>query len=255
MPYPIFSSVPGGCGRALLLSTILHFVACQVPHHINLADGLGRLIINIGCDKDPPTPFLTGNPPQRVGVVAIEARPDTSSALEDVADRWVLTTAIAPHFGLASFNHFRDSSSLLEPRTDVAHWQAIKDKGKKGKAMIVPTIPMSYLLQSLSPQTFWFVKTDTQGMDLSVIKSAGDHLKQVHFVYSETWCNNYSTYLGAQNEFAQHWLPYMTYMGFLPVGGKGICDAMGVREINILWRNQMTTMLPPTKEECPKCFK
>lgn len=49
-----------------------------------------------------------------------------------------------------------------------------------------------------------FLKTDTQGMDFEIIRSAGDSLKKVQYLFSETFCS-WSAYKGARNDYATEW--------------------------------------------------
>lgn len=52
-----------------------------------------------------------------------------------------------------------------------------------------------------------FLKTDTQGNDLNVIKSCGEHLKNICFVQCE-WNTN-----GAYEETNENWMDLLQYMG------------------------------------------
>jgi len=72
------------------------------------------------------------------------------------------------------FNHFQDSSSLLEP--DVADL-SVTQKGRRGVKLIVPTVRMDALLSAGQLQC-WFVKTD---MQVSAILQFFLHLHQKLF--------------------------------------------------------------------------
>lgn len=135
---------------ALLASVLGHSSGDRQRGPILLGDaeGLTRLIINIGSYHNPPKPWTSAE--HRTGVLAIEARTDAAIKIEQLKDRWVLTAAVASHFGVAPFWHHEDSSSLLQPSTNLTHWNQIKDKGLKGSKVLVPTVPLSYIIEHVS---------------------------------------------------------------------------------------------------------
>lgn len=60
------------------------------------------------------------------------------------------------------------------------------------------------------------LKTDTQGHDLSIIRSASrEHLRRVKHLITETYLNDAShvKYKGVNNDLV-NWIPYMRDMGF-----------------------------------------
>lgn len=233
----------------------ISYLACEATSHpgrthsaylkLNYKD-LRRMIINVGSHADPPVPT-----DEETAVIAVEPLPGVASNISHIPNRYVLTSAIADYYGITTLNHWMDSSSLLEANPATSGMYA--SKGEKGAKVLVPVLPFSALLDSLSLLECWFVKTDMQHMDLTAIKSAGHAIKRCHWIFSEVNCKGFTAYLGSENDYDEHWVPYMKEMGFEPSGPSPCLGGAG--ETNGFFENKNIKALPaPTHDECPKCY-
>lgn len=233
----------------------VHTTGKLITGEEQLHPGARRFILNIGSFYDPPTPF-----DNETIVVAVEARPESAAKIPVIPNRYVLTAAVSDGWGLATFNHFEDSSSLLEGNF---LWKGhmFANKGRQGAKIMVPTLPLSALLNVLQYMDCWFLKVDTQGMDLNVIKSGRHHVKKCQYIMTEVYCNGHTPYKGAENDLDLHWMPFMTQMGFKPVnacacGPDGPNGERAQCESNIIWQNLGRVVEPvdDMKKKCPFCF-
>jgi len=69
------------------------------------------------------------------------------------------------------------TSSLCRP---IGRFENLVDR-----VYTVETISLASILDNLNYERIDVLKTDTQGNDLKVLKSAGEHLKKVDFIYAE----------------------------------------------------------------------
>jgi len=152
---------------AILICLGKHFTASKSlisneVVNIHYAEGITRVIINVGSHDNPPMPDNT------TLVVAVEPLPEVAAKIPPAENRYVLTAAIAgvcsclhlktflsralyilrwtcygmllvpDYYGIATFHHWMDSSSLLEtnPKHDATH----KEKGLKGQKILVPVL-------------------------------------------------------------------------------------------------------------------
>ena len=69
------------------------------------------------------------------------------------------------------------TSSLCKP---IGRFENLVDR-----VYSVETVSLASILDNLNYEKVSVLKTDTQGNDLKVLKSAGDHLKNVYFIYAE----------------------------------------------------------------------
>ncbi|KAG1677082.1 hypothetical protein FOA52_001252 [Chlamydomonas sp. UWO 241] len=218
--------------------------------------GAKRVIFNIGSYHDPPSP-----PDDETIVIAIEARPDTSSRIKDEPGLYVLTAAVSSGYGIHVMHHYEDSSSLLKPRDPGADWT---NKGKAGKVLLVPTVPLSAIMALVKDLECSFLKIDAQGFDFKIVQGAGALLKACPFINTEVYCGSYNAYQGAENHFERNFLPYMAEMGFVPAG-RGFLDATTLNpnwevcthvneEMAMIWRRaDVTTPIDDVVRWCPLC--
>ena len=71
-------------------------------------------------------------------------------------------------------------SSLLKPITQKL---GIRSDFKK----LVDIYPLNFFLKKINSKYIEMLKTDTQGNDLNVLKSAKIHIKKIAFIQSEYW--------------------------------------------------------------------
>ena len=204
--------------------------------------GPTHVVYNIGSNNDPPTPF------NDTLIVAVEPLREVAAKIEYNPNRFVVTAAVSDHYGMATFNHFDVSSSLLEPQNPSDGWTS---NGRHGERVVVPLVPLSAVLDSFDEFECSLIKTDMQGMDFYAVKGAGNDIARCGYIFSETYCNNFTNYKGAENDFHKHWLPRMTRLGFKPLT---FCGDV-VDEVNILWQNtRHKDNKPIPSAVCPGCY-
>lgn len=198
------------------------------PHrlHINVGPNLGSIV-----------------PPQEdpsVGVLALEANLGIANYLREKHQKngyphrfFVVNCAVAgPPLagGLASFHYYNaagGSSSLSEARDEAVGRQAWtnrtafdpSDTYGPGPAAVdfVPVLSLETVLAAVPTNvSIDFLKTDTQGYDLAVIRSASRlQLRRVRMLTTETYLKGAGNakYKNVKNDLVD-WIPYMRTMGF-----------------------------------------
>jgi len=133
------------------------------------------------------TKWLRDDP--NVYVIGIEPHPNNfkscCSHLEtlDAGDRCYLIEAAISDVGESRDQDFYGlsgdpgTSSLCRP---IGRFENLVDR-----VYSVETISLASILDNLNYKRVDVLKSDTQGNDLNVLKSAGDHLKKVDFIYAE----------------------------------------------------------------------
>ena len=111
----------------------------------------------------------------------------------------VLPIAIAQSDGSAvlNLNAYEQSSSLL--RADEAglkRWVS-EVEFKVVDAVTVPTMRLDTFLDGAGLRSVDFLKVDAQGLDLEVVKSAGDRIRDIKKVQLEATTSSYRQYEGA----------------------------------------------------------
>lgn len=77
---------------------------------IDFEHGIDRVIVNIGCFEDPPTPFNS------TAVIAFEARHDSASVIPFVPNRYVVSAAVSTVFDIVPIFQYGPTSSMLRPQ-------------------------------------------------------------------------------------------------------------------------------------------
>lgn len=195
------------------------------------------LHINIGPNISPIQP-----PPKspHVAVLAIEANIGVANFLRENYQKrkypgqfFVINAAIAgPPLAssFSTFNHYNAqgaSSSLskaLKPKgitPDFANRTTYDPRGHYGPGIsgidFVAVLSLGNVLDAVpSNITVDFLKTDTQGYDLAVIRSAGKQLRRVKKIMSETYLKGIAEwrYENVKNDLDRDWMPYMRQSGF-----------------------------------------
>jgi FkbM family methyltransferase len=115
-------------------------------------------------------------------------------------------------------NRLNDTSSLLPSDPKVSVLPATDFADQTVEVRKVPVLTLRDVLERIPPQVdIEFLKTDVQGVDLQVLKSAGDQLRRAWRVKTEVIVHNEGVYLpegedkpGSEDEFTD----YMKSMGF-----------------------------------------
>ncbi len=111
----------------------------------------------------------------------------------------VLPMAIAETDGCGEFhiNAFDAASSLLALNDDgVQSWEAARVL-KVESVVTVPTIRLDTFMNLVGIKEIDFLKVDSQGMDLAVIRSAGNRLQNIKKIKLEVWVSAQPLYSGA----------------------------------------------------------
>lgn len=193
-----------------------------------------RLHINIGPNTSPITP---PDGKSDTAVLAVEANIGVANELREKHQKgqfpsrfFVINCAIAGNPLAGGFQTFRffnraGQSSSLAPikRKDgnlpkFATFDPNEDQYGPGPAGVdfVPVLSLENLLSAIPEHLeIPFLKIDTQGFDLAVVKSASrSKLRRVSKIMTETYLPSSSTYEGVTNELIRDWIPHMRTMGY-----------------------------------------
>ena len=111
----------------------------------------------------------------------------------------VLPIAIAERDGSAELqlNEYEQSSSLLAPdEAGMKSW-VTEQRFKVVGSVTVPTMRLDMFINAVGLRSIDFLKVDAQGLDLEVVRSAGDRLTDVARVQLEATTVSYRQYEGA----------------------------------------------------------
>jgi FkbM family methyltransferase len=98
------------------------------------------------------------------------------------------------------------ASSLLKPIKLL--------KNSVVEAFRVRVIPLDYFLNRIDYKIIEFIKIDTQGSDLAVLKSLNSHIRKVHMIQAERDCTDYYDKAASGNELDE----FMIRNNFTQVG-------------------------------------
>ena len=153
-----------------------------------LSTGL-KLRFDIGLSFNMPNAAKWLNDDSNTYVIGIEPHPDNfkscCSYLEThhAGNRcYLIETAISDVSESQERNFYGLSgdpgtSSLCRP---IGRFENLVDR-----VYTVETVSLASILDNINYERIDVLKTDTQGNDLNVLKSAGEHLKNVDFIYAE----------------------------------------------------------------------
>jgi FkbM family methyltransferase len=157
--------------------------------------------IDIGAHSGEST-FLEARHNPGLKVYAIEPNLRAASKLVGRLSNYVvLPMAIAEKDGSANFyvNAYDYASSLLPFNEEgLRAWEG--QELKVDSVVTVPTIRLDTLMSMLEIKKVDFLKIDTQGMDLAVIRSAGARLRDVGEIKLEVWVAPVPLYAGAPSK-------------------------------------------------------
>ena len=186
--------------------------------------GLGRRILerkgasgvwlDVGAHLGESTlPIAQSNP--SLMVYAFE--PNWSLARQvmgKVANFVVVPMAVAEEDGVARFfvNGVDDSSSLLPLNPEgVKEWKGERTL-RVERTITVPTIRLDTFLRSMEIERVEYLKIDTQGTDLAVVRSAGPRLKDIQKVKLEADVTRHRAYQGSASR--SEMVAYLEEQGF-----------------------------------------
>ncbi len=126
----------------------------------------------------------------------------------------VLPIAISERDGSAELqiNAYEASSSLLPPDPEGVKRWITAEHFEVVDSVTVPTMRLDTFMNAVGLQSIDYLKVDAQGLDLEVVKSAGDRLKDVAKVKVEATTASYRQYEGAPDKSVI--VDYMESRGF-----------------------------------------
>src|SRR4029077_13812697 len=118
--------------------------------------------------------------------------------------------------GELQLNSYEQSSSLLTPDDDGVKSWVSEQEFKVIGSVTVPTMRLDTFMNGAGIDSVDFLKIDAQGLDLEVVKSAGERLKDVAKIQLEATTASYRQYEGAPGKAVI--MDYMESMGFRLAG-------------------------------------
>lgn len=203
----------------------------QAKRMIELPIGTKGIIINIGSNIDP---IIPGEEDGSTHALAFE--PVVSALIPPHPRLSVIPAAVSDASGLSTMHTYNIggvSSSLANPASSES-WN--NDPTRDGKAIIVPTISLHHVLESIDQEIdIRMIKTDMQGYDFKAISSVGNFLARrgVKRLVTEVYLDNTRTYDGVENDLCLHWVKYMASVGYQlhHLIGEGGLDEPGERAL------------------------
>ena len=177
-----------------------------------------RTWIDVGAHEGETTfPFAASDP--SLLVYAFEPNLHAASRIMGRLRNYVvLPIAIAERDGSAELqlNAYEQSSSLLpaDP-AGVKSW-ITEQEFKVTGSVTVPTMRLETFMNEAAIESVDYLKIDAQGLDLEVVKSAGDRLRDVAKVQLEATTVSYRQYEGAPGK--SEIIEYMESRGFRLAG-------------------------------------
>jgi FkbM family methyltransferase len=177
-----------------------------------------RIWFDVGAHEGETTfPYAAADPSLLVYAFEPNLRA-ASRVMGRLRNYVVLPVAVAEHDGTAELqlNAYEQSSSLLPAdRAGVDQWITEQDFKVIG-SVTVPTMRLDTFMNQARIESVDFLKIDAQGLDLEVVKSAGDRLKDVAKVQLEATTVSYRQYEGAPGR--EVIIDYMVSHGFRLTG-------------------------------------
>lgn len=177
-----------------------------------------RVWLDVGAHEGETTfPYAAADP--SLLVYAFEPNLQAAGRIMGRLRNYVmLPIAIAEHDGSAELhlNAYEQSSSLLPADgAGVKSW-ITEQEFKVTGTVTVPTMRLDTFMNQAGVQSVEFLKIDAQGLDLEVVKSAGDRLRDVAKVQLEATTVSYRQYEGAPGK--SEIIEYMRSKGFRLAG-------------------------------------
>ena len=153
-----------------------------------LSSGL-KLRFDIGLSFNMPNASKWLSDDSNVYVIGIEPHPNNFKSCcshvenSNAGDRCYLIEAAVSNVSESGEQDFyglsgdAGTSSLCRP---IGRFENLVDR-----VYSVETVSLASILDNINYERIDVLKTDTQGNDLNVLKSAGEHLKNVDFIYAE----------------------------------------------------------------------
>jgi FkbM family methyltransferase len=176
--------------------------------------------IDVGAHRGEVTlGYARHNPGLRI--YALEPNLRAAARLMGRAPNYlVIPIAVSENDGSAEFhlNAFDAASSLLTLNEEaVRSWVGVANHIVESTS-IVPTMRLDTFMELVEIEKVNFLKIDTQGMDLAVLRSAGDRLQDIEKITLEVGVAPLPLYLGAPSK--NEVIDFLDEAGFTLVGAE-----------------------------------
>ena len=177
------------------------------------------MFIDIGANLDVIRPPQSN---QSVAVLAFEPVRyiDLKKSVKHETRLHVSPAAVSNEDGEAEmsvYHKYGVASSLGKPvdKQRLQHSRTTDISGQRVARIKVPVLSMQTVLSAVPARIeVWFLKTDMQGYDFKAIKGGGNFLQRVQYMKTECQINREQTYQGVDNDFCDHFWPFLTNQGF-----------------------------------------
>jgi FkbM family methyltransferase len=163
---------------------------------------INRYIIDVGTSNNAPYGIRLRDQ-LNCPVVFIEPNKDALRMVPSNPSDIKINAAITSYDGEIEFNYYEDGThSILEANIqEVTKWisgytgqSCTEDDWKLRKKEIVKCHKLSTIIKSLNIEYIPYLKIDTQGHDLVVIKSLENHIHKVEYISCEVQVTNFELY-------------------------------------------------------------
>jgi FkbM family methyltransferase len=177
-----------------------------------------RIWIDVGAHEGELTfPFAAAD--SSLLVYAFEPNLHAASRIMGCLRNYVvLPIAVSERDGHAelNLNAYEQSSSLLPADEEGVKEWVTEQKFQVVGTVTVPTMRLDTFMNDAGIEFVDYLKIDAQGLDLEVVKSAGDRLRDVAKVQLEATTSSYRQYEGAPGKSVI--IEYMNSQGFRLTG-------------------------------------
>lgn len=180
----------------------------------------GTVWIDVGAHSRPI------EAPAGVTLYAFEPTLSLAAAIEPRAGTQVIAAAVSDVPGIATFHLVSEdlNNSLLKMDAEGATQFVGLQEKRTGATSLVPVVRLDDFLEAAGIQSVDFLKVDTEGHDLAVLRSLGTRIRDVRVVQVETF--EVAPYVGAENT-VEAVTAFMTEHGFRLQGSVPIFFGQG----------------------------
>jgi FkbM family methyltransferase len=174
----------------------------KVGNELLRRNGIQGTWVDVGAHHGETTiGYARHNP----GLTIYEIEPNLRAALRMMGHApnvIVIPMAVAEKDGCADFhiNAYEESSSLLSTNEEALQTWVGVEKLKVESVVTVPTIRLDTFMHLAGIKNIDFLKIDTQGMDLAVLRSAGSRLRDIAKITLEVEVAPVHFYSGAPSK-------------------------------------------------------
>ena len=214
---------------------------------LSFPPAIRRVIVNVGANRNPPTPRDA-----ETAVIAVEPVLQTAVAIPPHPRVFVVVAAISNVSGLVpmfTYNMFGESSTLASAEGTGVYWADPKyrETGYPPVAF-VPVLTLEQLLSAIPPHlTIPLLKTDMQGYDFMAVSACPlPILRRAEQIFHEANCEGYEgmNINAPRNDMDGQWMAFMEERaGYLLTTNE--CAMLGKgREGNALWTRDDVVNVP-----------